>query len=278
MKTDSIFYRLFKELPSSFFELIGQEGDRADNYSFDSIEVKQTSFRIDGVFVPTDPTSPIYFTEVQFQKDIEIYARLFSEIFVYLRNSDVTTPWRAVIIFKSRGVEPKPEEYDPYLPLLESDRVTRIYLNEIEVPDSAPLTVKAIQLIVLAKRKVRDRVRQLVSQTKREIPDDKSQARVLDLIQTILAYKLPNLSKKELEAMFGVEDLKKARFVREMREEMKEEVKQEVKEEVKQETELETKLKTVPRMLQRGFSVEDIADILDLDIDRVREAARSSDS
>jgi predicted transposase YdaD len=37
MKTDHLFYRLFQELPESFFELIGA-ADRADNYRFDSIE------------------------------------------------------------------------------------------------------------------------------------------------------------------------------------------------------------------------------------------------
>ncbi|NET02760.1 MAG: DUF2887 domain-containing protein, partial [Sphaerospermopsis sp. SIO1G1] len=42
MKTDTIFYRLFQEIPSIFFELIGESPELAQNYEFSSIEVKQT--------------------------------------------------------------------------------------------------------------------------------------------------------------------------------------------------------------------------------------------
>ncbi|WP_409339936.1 DUF2887 domain-containing protein [Nostoc edaphicum] len=47
MKTDSIFYRLFQELPGIFFELIGNSPQTAETYQFSSIEIKQTAFRID---------------------------------------------------------------------------------------------------------------------------------------------------------------------------------------------------------------------------------------
>ncbi len=273
MKTDSLFYRLFQELPSSFFELIGDRADAANSYKFDSIELKETALRIDGVFLPVRPDDPIYFTEVQFQKDIEIYARLFSEVFLYLRKNSATLPWRAVVIFKSRAIEPSAEEREPYLSLLNSDRVTRIYLNEIEVTESAPLSVQVIQLIVLAKNKVRDRVRQLVRQTKQEVPDDKARARVLDLIQVILAYKLPNLSRKELKAMFAVEDLKKARFVQEYIAEGK--IEGEIEGERK--GAMKTKLELIPRLRSRGFAIEEIADLLELELEEVRKAIADSE-
>jgi predicted transposase YdaD len=48
LKTDSLFYRLFKEFPGIFFELIGASPETAVNYQFTSVEVKQTAFRIDG--------------------------------------------------------------------------------------------------------------------------------------------------------------------------------------------------------------------------------------
>lgn len=46
MKTDPIFYRLFKELPDSFFELIGCQPSEANAYEFAAVELKQTAFRI----------------------------------------------------------------------------------------------------------------------------------------------------------------------------------------------------------------------------------------
>lgn len=82
MKTDSIFYRLFQEFPSIFFELINNPPETANSYQFSSVEIKQTAFRIDGVFLPIQEDNPIYFVEVQFQSDTELYSRLLSEIFL----------------------------------------------------------------------------------------------------------------------------------------------------------------------------------------------------
>jgi predicted transposase YdaD len=45
MKTDSIFYRIFKDFPSIFFELINNPTQSGVGYEFSSIEVKQTAFR-----------------------------------------------------------------------------------------------------------------------------------------------------------------------------------------------------------------------------------------
>ena len=50
MKTDTLFYYLFQEFPSIFFELIGQSASLADDYQFTSIELKQVAFRLDGLF------------------------------------------------------------------------------------------------------------------------------------------------------------------------------------------------------------------------------------
>jgi predicted transposase/invertase (TIGR01784 family) len=86
MKTDSIFYRLFLELPGVYFQLIGQSPNMADYYEFRSVEIKQTAFRLDGVLIPKteSPTTPVRFCEVQMQKDTTFYRRFFAEIFLYL--------------------------------------------------------------------------------------------------------------------------------------------------------------------------------------------------
>jgi predicted transposase YdaD len=46
MRRDSIFYQLFLQSPTLLFELLPQPPDRANEYTFDSVEVKETSFRI----------------------------------------------------------------------------------------------------------------------------------------------------------------------------------------------------------------------------------------
>ncbi len=87
MKTDTLFYALFQSIPSLLFELIGQSTAEAAGYQFASIELKQTAFRVDGVFLPPEstPDAPVYFLEAQYQRDPLLYRRLFAEIFLYLR-------------------------------------------------------------------------------------------------------------------------------------------------------------------------------------------------
>ena len=60
--------------------------------------------------------------------------------------------------------------------------------------------------------------------------------------------------------MFGIDDLKKTRFA------------QELMAESKIEGETIGKLKVVPSLLKEGFSMEKIAEILELEIDQVRQA------
>jgi predicted transposase YdaD len=69
MRRDTIFYQLFQQSPTLLFELLPQPPARANEYVFEAIEVKETAFRMDGVFVPPDRSGIIYFCEVQFQKD-----------------------------------------------------------------------------------------------------------------------------------------------------------------------------------------------------------------
>ncbi len=105
MKTDSIFYQLFQASPSIFFELIGHLPAEGNDYEFRSVEIKQTAFRIDGVFLPISdvPSQTVYFVEVQFQKDQLLYQRFFAEIFLYLEQNELTFDWYAVVIYPKRS-------------------------------------------------------------------------------------------------------------------------------------------------------------------------------
>jgi predicted transposase YdaD len=65
MKTDTLFYELFRAFNSLLFELIEQPPSNAEGYEFLSVEVKEKAFRFDGVFVPDVTDKSIIFTEVQ---------------------------------------------------------------------------------------------------------------------------------------------------------------------------------------------------------------------
>jgi predicted transposase YdaD len=58
MKRDAIFYKIFQRFPSLLFTLLDHPPEQVQGYRFESIEVKQPTFRIDGVFLPPADASP----------------------------------------------------------------------------------------------------------------------------------------------------------------------------------------------------------------------------
>jgi predicted transposase/invertase (TIGR01784 family) len=71
VRRDAIFYQIFKRFPILLFALLEQPPEQAHDYHFESIEIKEPTFRIDGVFLPPEGASPkiVFFAEVQFQKE-----------------------------------------------------------------------------------------------------------------------------------------------------------------------------------------------------------------
>ncbi|ACB51061.1 CHP1784-containing protein [Crocosphaera subtropica ATCC 51142] len=199
MKTDTIFYRLFQSFPSIFFELIQLPATEVNNYYFDSVEVKQLSFRIDGVFLPKNNNSntPIYFCEVEFQKDDNFYGRFFAEIFLYLSKTNLANDWRGVIIYPNHQVET--DNIQRYQDMLISGRVTRLYLNELKNLNPTSIALATVQLITLPETKAIDATRQLIQRVRTELTPDQKPEELLQLIETILVYKLPRLSRREVD-------------------------------------------------------------------------------
>jgi predicted transposase/invertase (TIGR01784 family) len=199
--------------------------------------------------VPNLREHPIYFLEVQFQKDPEFYARFFCEIFLYLRLYAPTKPWRSVVLFPRRSLEPT--EVEAYRVLLESSQVTRLYLNELGDAAEQSLGVGIIKLVVETKKRTPVRVRQLVDKARSELTDEAQQRVVLDLIETIVLYKLPLISRQELARMFSLSDLKRTRYYQEVRQEVREELQQEVRQEVREELQQEVRQQEALELIRR---------------------------
>ncbi|MBC6477337.1 MAG: DUF2887 domain-containing protein [Hormoscilla sp. GM7CHS1pb] len=52
------------------------------------------------------------------------------------------------------------------------------------------------------------------AEAQESLTDDRETEKVLELIQTILLYKLANCSQEELQAMLGIEELRETRLER----------------------------------------------------------------
>lgn len=223
LRTDSLFYELFHASPSIFFELIGRPAEEASGYEFRSVEVKQPDFRIDGVFVPSSNSSAqaVYFVEVQFQKDQLLYHRLFAELFLYLDQNPATTDWQAVVVYPRRSLEP--DESNLYRALLESLQVQRIYLDELVAVAEPSLGLGLVQLVVESEAQAASRARRLIDQSQQEVVVGLSKQEIIELIQTIMVYKFPQLNRQEIEEMLGLSELKQTRVYQEAREEGRQE-------------------------------------------------------
>jgi predicted transposase/invertase (TIGR01784 family) len=252
MRTDTIFYQLFQSYPSLLFELVGLPPEMAEGYQFSSAEIKELAFRFDGIFLPDTPDKFIWFVEVQFQKVEEFYRQFITEIMLYLNQYAPIQDWRAVAIFPNTNTEP--QRFVHYTELFTSERVKVVYLNEIEA--ESPY-IGLVKLIITPEDRVIAPARELVLKHRQV-------SGLLEFVETILAYKLKNMTREEIEAMFTLGDLKQTR------------VYQDAYREGRQEGRQEGKLQTILRQLNRKFgtlSPQLINQITALPIERLDDLA-----
>jgi predicted transposase/invertase (TIGR01784 family) len=209
--------------------------------------------------------------EVQFQRDDNLYYRLFTELFIFLNQYKPPYPWRVVVIYPSRRIErEQPLQFRELF-----SRVTRIYLDELGDKASASVGVNIVKLVIEQEQTAPEQARRLIEQAQTQITDETTKRDLIDLIETIIVYKLPQKSREEIEAMLGLSELKQTKVYQEAKQEGLVEGKQEGLAEGRQEGKLKAKLEAIPRMMQLGASLEMIAEGLDLPLNVVQLAAQS---
>lgn len=216
MKTDALFYQLFQTLPDLFFELTGLT--YSESYQFQSVELKQTAFRLDGVFLPQLAELPLIFVEVQFQKDPTFYGRFFSEAMLYLyQNQPIQTVWQTVAIFPSRSVDNgNLAHYQMLVPHLQ-----RIYLDEI-LPQENSSLLNLLAMIIVSDNKAIEMAKGLLQEP---LYQHQEHDFLLNTIETILCYKLPHLPREEIWKMINLShvDITRTRFYQDGKQEGRQE-------------------------------------------------------
>ncbi len=169
-----------------------------------------------------------------------------------------------------------------YAELLNSQRVTRVYLNELSSISTSSIGIEAVKLIIEPESTATTKAIEIVNSVRKKILNAAQQREVIQLIETILIYKLPRLSREEMAKMFELSELKQTRFYQDVFAEGKEEGKEQGKlegkeqgkEEGKEQGKLEGKLEIIPQLWALGLSIEQIAQALGLDEQVVRQAAQ----
>jgi predicted transposase/invertase (TIGR01784 family) len=269
VKTDSLFYRLFQNHPDLVFQLLGDNSPRSGSYEFGSQEVKQLSFRIDGVLNPAPAAVdlPVVFVEVQGYRDQKktLYHSFFAEIFLYLRDYQPPHDWLGILIFTRRSLDPQlPTHFQDYA---RSVRFQRVYLDELpsEVAEQS-LELGVLQLIGLDDDITPARARQLVARVRGEVTDGAECERVVELVLATLVYKFPTLEREAIRQMLGLDELKQTRFYQEIAEEERAEGREEERERMLS--------LTIPSFLELGLTVEQVAEKLKTDVPTVERIIR----
>jgi predicted transposase/invertase (TIGR01784 family) len=211
MHTDTIFYQIFLTFHTLLFEILGEPTEKATDYQFTSVEVKEKAFRFDGIFMPNSVEKPIYFVEVQFQTKPDFYWELIAEINIYLNQFKPVQDWQAVALFGKRSLDVG--ELTAYQQeLIDSGRIKRIYLDELP---SGSIGMGLIELIVSQEAQAQKLVKTLLERTKTEVENDSEKQGIIELLETVLLSKFSQLSRQEIEAMFLVSDIKQTRVYQE---------------------------------------------------------------
>ena len=165
-----------------------------------------------------------------------------------------------MIVYPNPQVETN--QVQRYRELLNCERVRRIYLNELENIPQTSIGLATVQLITLSKAKAIDSTRKLIQRVRQELTPDQKPQELLQLIETILVYKLPLLNRREIETMFSLDELKQTQYFQDVREEARQEGREQGR--------LNKALEAVPRLLALGLSVEQVASALELEVEQVR--------
>ncbi|PHV64048.1 Rpn family recombination-promoting nuclease/putative transposase [Cyanobacterium aponinum] len=266
MKTDSIFYELFANLPETFFALLNLPENLAQEYQFCSQELKQLAKRIDGIFLPETNTKPIYFVEVQFQPDENFYHRLFTEIFVYLGQYKPSQDFHAVAIWANKNLNyDLPIYYQCFQSL---GKLNIIYLDELNLTSTDYIGVEIVKLIVASEEKAKTIVENLFDLAQTNIESNTKQKDIIELVEKILVYKFTNYPLEELDKMFTLTDFKKTKFYRDTFSQGKAEGEIEGK--------IEGKIEAIPNLLRLGLPPEQIAEVLNLNLELVNQFIRGN--
>ncbi len=251
MRTDHVFYRLFKDYPETLFDLLGEHP--TNTYVMSAVQVKELAFSFDGVLVPENGEGTIYFLEVQFYDDPAFYPRLFGEVFLYLsdryrgaKKSDagMLQDVRIVVIYPERRESEEVLWTTLHRDALAWPSVERIYVDEI--PQTDNLYTELVRLVVAAPEIAPQQAQHLMSLG--------ASGSVLDILENIMVNKFPRMTRQEVQTMLGLTDtaLRETQFYKDVA--------------------AETVLRMAIRMIKAGQSLEQVVELTELPIETIQAA------
>jgi predicted transposase YdaD len=93
----------------------------------------------------------------------------------------------------------------------------------LEVTEKSSIELNIISLIVGKDSEAIPKAQKTVAKSREIIDNSNDQEKILQLIQTVLLYKLKNFTRESIEKMFTLDDLRKTRYFQDVAKESKQE-------------------------------------------------------
>jgi len=212
MKTDALFYELFKFDPQSLFDLIRLDAD--GEYVFESITAKTTEKRMDGLFRRIDRPGPNLFAEVQGYSDKKIYWRFFREISTWYEQNEDEQPFTAVVLFTDKSFDPG----KPRLSCVKPCRLIRCYLPDLlkKIGKKASALTVLKPLVFKDRAKLPEAVRQWDAEIRAAgLPRAKTEI-LNELLEYAVLQRFSDLTLEEVRKMIQLTPLEKTVAVQEL--------------------------------------------------------------
>lgn len=214
MKTDELFYELFKLDPQSLFRLVRLELE--GEYTFESLTVKRTEKRFDGFCKRTDSAGPNIFLEIQGYGDPTIYWRLFREIFTYYEMTATTAPFIAIVLFLDEKYDPGacPVACCPPHQLIQAN--VPACLNAVW--DHAGVLTVLKPLVVQRKQDIFDEIQQWRADILAlHLPEHRFNL-MIELLEYLILQRFPTIDLQEVTRMLYLTPLEDTKAVRQLME------------------------------------------------------------
>jgi predicted transposase YdaD len=198
MKTDELFYELFKVDPKSIFRLV--QLDLEGEYTFESLTLKTTEKRLDGFGKRIDGPGPNAFVEIQGYDDARIYWRAFQELCMYYTQNDDSRPFILIVLFLDETYDP---DNCPLLPVDPPHQFIRANLRDCleAVGEQAGALTVLKPLVVARKKQVFEKVQHWKQEIRSlNLPEDKIRT-LLGLLEYLIVQRFPTINRKEIETM-----------------------------------------------------------------------------
>ncbi|BDA75313.1 hypothetical protein CAL7716_094790 [Calothrix sp. PCC 7716] len=130
-----------------------------------------------------------------------------------------------------------------------------------------------LRLVGVKENIAGQQARILIDRAKREAPNLNFQRAIIELIETVIVYKFPDIGRKEIEDMLGLNDLKNTKVYQEALKEGEDIGEKRGEKRGKQLGKQETKLAMAAKLLNLGMTVDQVAEITELEIEQVRQIA-----